>query len=62
MALEPALVVEATDGRVPTAVEADELEKKREKKREKVRSAWISFVGRTVRSSWATVARDEPIY
>ena len=31
---------------VPAGTEADELERKLEKKRAKIRSAWIAFVGR----------------
>ena len=56
MAEEHALAVEITGGPVPTAAEADELEKKREKKRAKVRSAWIAFVGRIVAQIMGAVA------
>jgi TolB-like protein len=53
MAEEHALVVESPDG--PTLT-ADELERKRLKKREKIRSAWISFVGRIVAQILGAVA------
>jgi len=53
MAEELALVVETADGSVLTA---EELERKREKKRAKVRSAWISFVGRIVAQIMGAVA------
>ena len=53
MAEEHALVVDSPDG--PT-LSADELERKRLKKREKVRSAWISFVGRIVAQIMGAVA------
>jgi len=56
MAEEHALVVETTDGPAQTAAAEDELEKKREKKRAKVRSAWISFVGRIVAQIMGAVA------
>ena len=48
-----AAAVVATDG---AAAAEDELEKKREKKRAKVRSAWISFVGRIVAQIMGAVA------
>ena len=46
-----ALVVEA-----PTGTAEDELERKLEKKRAKIRSAWISFVGRIVAQIMGAVA------
>lgn len=53
MAEEHTAAVVATDG---AAAAEDELEKKREKKRAKVRSAWISFVGRIVAQIMGAVA------
>ena len=53
MVEEHTAAVVATDG---AAAAEDELEKKREKKRAKVRSAWISFVGRIVAQIMGAVA------
>ena len=41
---------------VPAATDADELERKLEKKRAKIRSAWIAFVGRIVAQIMGAVA------
>jgi TolB-like protein len=48
--------VATIDGPVPTDTEADELERKLEKKRAKIRSAWIAFVGRIVAQIMGAVA------
>jgi TolB-like protein len=56
MAEEHAYAAATTDGSVPTGTEADELERKLEKKRAKLRSAWISFVGRIVAQIMGAVA------
>ena len=48
MAEEHALVTPITGAPVSVDAAEDELERKLEKKRAKVRSAWISFVGRIV--------------
>mgnify|MGYP003547994089 CR=1 FL=1 len=50
-------VAAATTGEpVPAGTEADELERKLEKKRAKIRSAWIAFVGRIVAQIMGAVA------
>jgi TolB-like protein len=57
--MEQAMVEEHTAALVATdgaAAAEDELEKKREKKRAKVRSAWISFVGRIIAQIMGAVA------
>ena len=56
MAEEHAIAAATTDGPVPTDTEADELERRLEKKRAKIRSAWISFVGRIVAQIMGAVA------
>jgi TolB-like protein len=56
MTEEHALAVATTDGPIPAGTEADELERKLEKKRAKIRSAWISFVGRIVAQIMGAVA------
>jgi TolB-like protein len=48
--------LEAEAARPPALTAEDELERKREKKRAKVRSAWISFVGRIVAQIMGAVA------
>jgi TolB-like protein len=56
MADEHTLAAATTDGPVPTGTDAEELERKLEKKRAKLRSAWISFVGRIVAQIMGAVA------
>lgn len=56
MAEEHALVTPITGAPVSVDSAEDELERKLEKKRAKVRSAWISFVGRIVAQIMGAVA------
>ena len=56
MAEEHALVTAATGAPASVDTGEDELERKLEKKRAKVRSAWISFVGRIVAQIMGAVA------
>jgi TolB-like protein len=56
MAEEHALVTPITGAPVPVDAAEEELERKLEKKRAKVRSAWISFVGRIVAQIMGAVA------
>ena len=56
MAEEHALVTPITGAPVSVDAAEDELERKLEKKRAKVRSAWISFVGRIVAQIMGAVA------
>ena len=56
MAEEHALVTPITGAPVSVDAAEDELERKLEKKRAKVRSAWISFVGRIVARIMGAVA------
>jgi TolB-like protein len=56
MAEDHALAVDTRTEAIPIAGGEDELEKKLEKKRAKVRSAWIAFVGRIVAQIMGAVA------
>jgi adenylate cyclase len=56
MADEHTVAAATTDGPVPAGTDAEELERKLEKKRAKLRSAWISFVGRIVAQIMGAVA------
>ena len=56
MAEEHALITPITGAPVSADAAEDELERKLEKKRAKVRSAWISFVGRIVAQVMGAVA------
>jgi TolB-like protein len=56
MAEDHALAVDNTNGAGAIAGGEDELERKLEKKRAKVRSAWIAFVGRIVAQIMGAVA------
>jgi len=56
MAEDAVLAVDLRSGAVPIAAEEDELERKLEKRRAKVRSAWIAFVGRIVAQIMGAVA------
>ncbi len=56
MAEEQTVAIATTGEPVPAGTEADELERKLEKKRAKIRSAWIAFVGRIVAQIMGAVA------